>query len=221
MVTTVDDLPDMSNASLPDETAAIVASFDPNLLVSFLTDLAEVTLNASRDDLQVSLLSSPDTLQRCSKFAADTNLSALYIRKELGEASAQNGTPLFVSWRGAYLSGVARAPFVYYLSSEISVGPATHGVVAIMKRPLPLDSSVPLQNQLQIINLPGGLSRTGQDTVSPYETLHTLVHFGVSAYFEVCTRGENEQIVRRGKGIDDAKTGASCRLLPNLRYSVG
>lgn len=95
MATAVDDLPD--SLTLTDDTTAstttpIIAAFDPLLLTEFLTDLAVVILNASREDLQVSLLSYPDTLQRCSRFAADPNNPVLYLRKETGEGTAtQNG----------------------------------------------------------------------------------------------------------------------------------
>jgi hypothetical protein len=87
----MDEPPDPSTATLTDETAAIVASFDPSLFTEYLTKLAVVILDASREDLQVSLLSYPDTLQRSSRFAADANSLVLYMRKETGEAGAQNG----------------------------------------------------------------------------------------------------------------------------------
>ena len=96
---------------------------------------------------------------------------------------------------------------MYYLSAEYSAGPATVASVAIIKRPLPLDSSSPLQNQLQIVNLPGATSRTAQEAVSPFESLHSLVRLAISPYFDSYTRGDADQTARRGKGIDDAKTG--------------
>lgn len=111
------------------------------------------------------------------------------------------------------VSGDGRTPFVYYLSAEYSAGPTTVASVAIIKRPLPLDSSVPLQNQLQIVNLPGATSRTAQEAVSPYESLHSLVRLAISPYFDSYTRGETDQTVRRGKGIDDAKTGTTLYVL--------
>ena len=70
-----------------------------------------------------------------------------------------------------------------------------------MKRPQPLDPSIPLQSQLVVVNLPG------QEAASPYEILHSLVRSAVSPYFDSYARGETEQTLRRGKGLDDAKTG--------------
>ena len=103
MATAMDEPPDSSTA-LTDETTStnttntIIAAFDPTLLTEYLTDLAVVILNASREDLQVSLLSYPDTLQRCSRFAADPNNLVLYLRKEVGEGTPttiQNGNSAY------------------------------------------------------------------------------------------------------------------------------
>jgi hypothetical protein len=93
----MDDPPDsLAATSSPlaeDATATIIAaSFDPTMLTDYLADLAVVALNASRDDLRLSLLSYPDTLQKCSRFAADPNSLVLYLRKETGETGSQIGT---------------------------------------------------------------------------------------------------------------------------------
>jgi dynein heavy chain 1, cytosolic len=108
----------------------------------------------------------------------------------------------------ADVPAVGRTTFVYYLTTEYSAGPTTIASVAIIKRSLPLDPSIPLQSQLQIVNLPGGPTRPGQDAVSPYESLHSLVRLAIAPYFDSYTRGgEGDQTVRRGKNIDEAKTG--------------
>lgn len=212
MATAMDEPPDSSTALADEANTAntIIAAFDPTLLAEYLTDLAVVILNASREDLQLSLLSYPDTLQRCSRFAADPNNLVLYLRKEAGEGAPttiQNGNPAIICALLTYFSGDSKTPFVYYLGAEYSAGPTTVASVAIIKRPIPLDSSIPLANQLVTITLPGATSRTTQEAVSPFENLHSLVRFGISPYFDSYTRGETDQTVRRGKGIDDAKTG--------------
>jgi hypothetical protein len=101
--TAMDDPPDSLSATaspLSEDTTTtttiIAASFDPTLLTEYVADLAVVALNASREDLRLSLLSYPDTLQRCSRFAADPNNLVLYLRKETGDTSSQIGIgPLF------------------------------------------------------------------------------------------------------------------------------
>ena len=106
------------------------------------------------------------------------------------------------------VSGVGKTTFVYYLTAEYAAGATTVASIAIIKRPLPLDGSVPLQSQLQIVNLLGGPTRPGQDAVSPFEHLHALVRLAISPYFDSYTRGgEGDQTVRRSKNIDEAKTG--------------
>ena len=89
----LDSLAATSSPLAEDATATIIAaSFDPTMLTDYLADLAVVALNASRDDLRLSLLSYPDTLQKCSRFAADPNSLVLYLRKETGETGSQIGT---------------------------------------------------------------------------------------------------------------------------------
>jgi hypothetical protein len=111
---------------------------------------------------------------------------------------------------------------VYSLNPEYSAGPTTVSTVVITKRPLPLDSAVPLQSQLLVSSLPGVPVRTGQEAGSPFETLHSKIRFEVSPYFEWCTRGDGDQSVRRGKGMhDEAKTGSPLceRLFTRVRHS--
>jgi hypothetical protein len=107
--TAMDDPPDslsataspLSEDTTTTTTTIIAASFDPTLLTEYVADLAVVALNASRQDLRLSLLSYPDTLQRCSRFAADPNNLVLYLRKETGDTSSQIGIgPIFKSWLG-------------------------------------------------------------------------------------------------------------------------
>lgn len=70
------------------------AAINPETVVQHLTDLLEVTLGASSEDLQRydSLLSpsrKQDTLQRCTRFASESQV-ALYVQKDLVE-SESNG----------------------------------------------------------------------------------------------------------------------------------
>lgn len=73
-----------------------LASIDPNLVVRHLSHVLEVTLGASRIDLEASgsLLSKSrrsDTVQRCTRFASESQV-ALYVRKDLISADQANGT---------------------------------------------------------------------------------------------------------------------------------
>jgi dynein heavy chain 1 len=79
-----------SQASIPGANGAGTAPFaamDPARVVDHLAVLLEAALGATRTELEApgSLLSKTrysDTLQRCSRFASETQV-ALYIQKEL------------------------------------------------------------------------------------------------------------------------------------------
>lgn len=109
---------------------------------------------------------------------------------------------------------MATTQYVYYLGAEYSAGSNTVCTVLVIKRPLPLEPSVPLQHQVQLVCVPGAAARSAQEAPTPFEILHTHVRFFDAPYFEWHTRGESEQSVRRGKGIDEAKTGC----LASWRY---
>ena len=78
------------------------ATIDPRRVVEYLTTQLQVTLGADKRELDApgSLLSKasyPETVQRCTRFATDTQ-TALYIQKEpapvsqLENGSAEDGT---------------------------------------------------------------------------------------------------------------------------------
>lgn len=98
--TVIDEPPTSSSSPAPGAggAAAIVAAFDASALAEYVADLAVLVLNASRDDLLLSLLAYPDTLHKCSRFAADASSQSLYLRKDTADTtltpSSQNGIPL-------------------------------------------------------------------------------------------------------------------------------
>ena len=79
----------------PPATAA-AATIDSHLIVEHLVDLLEITLGASRDDLEArgSLLSDAkrqDTIQRCTRFANESQV-VLYVQKDVTAIALPNGT---------------------------------------------------------------------------------------------------------------------------------
>jgi dynein heavy chain 1 len=75
---------------------AQVSVADPNVVVQYLTEVLQVTLGASKKDLEStgSLLSKAkysETVQRCTRFASDSQM-ALYVQKDLVAAEEPNGT---------------------------------------------------------------------------------------------------------------------------------
>ena len=77
----------------PSSASAII---DPEILVRHLVDLLEITLGATRDDLERkgSLLSEPkksDTVQRCTRYASESQV-ALYVQKTVIATDLPNGS---------------------------------------------------------------------------------------------------------------------------------
>lgn len=73
--------------------------------------------------------------------------------------------------------------FSYSASYEITYLPSHVGSLAFIKRGPTLDPSRPLQNQLQLINLPGAPNTSEPGQTSAYEFLHSFIHLAVSPYF--------------------------------------
>ena len=81
------------NGHAPSSVTA--GAIDPNVVVQHLTDLLEVTLGASREELerQGSLLSigkRNDTVQRCTRYASEPQV-ALYVQKAIADSMQVNG----------------------------------------------------------------------------------------------------------------------------------
>ena len=76
----------------PSSASAII---DPEIVVRHLVDLLEITLGATRNDLERkgSLLSEArksDTVQRCTRFASESQV-ALYVQKTVIATDLPNG----------------------------------------------------------------------------------------------------------------------------------
>jgi dynein heavy chain 1, cytosolic len=71
-------------------------ALDPQAVVQYLTEVLQVTLGASKADLEApgSLLSKgkySETVHRCTRFASESQL-ALYVQKDLLGTEEVNGT---------------------------------------------------------------------------------------------------------------------------------
>ncbi|KAK4163181.1 dynein heavy chain, cytoplasmic [Cladorrhinum sp. PSN259] len=183
------------------------AAVDPVRVVDHLKVLLEAALGATRKELEApgSLLSKdryPDTLQRCTRFALDSQTS-LYIQKDLAP-TAENLD-----------DGVAEEiepSHIYTISSDLSATATTVGFLVLTKRPQPLDPNVALTSQIQILNLPGPAylsASTGEQgpTSSPFEILQLLLHNGLAPYFDASTKSQQMLSGGRGRTDVDAKTG--------------
>ena len=101
---------------------------------------------------------------------------------------------------------------MYNLSAEISSASTTVSSVAFIKRPAPIDPTIPIATQIQVMNLPGLASLNNAQaqqgsSMSPYEILHLLVHHGLSPYFEAYTRNQDAVTGSKPRTDTEAKTG--------------
>ncbi|KAI9842610.1 MAG: hypothetical protein M1837_007048 [Sclerophora amabilis] len=183
-------------------------AMDPKTIVDHLTELLLITFGASRKDLESpgSLLSKSqyaDTIQRCTRFASESQV-VLYVLKDV---VATNGVDAMDS-----SSTTPSLAYAYTLSPDISFSTTTAASVALIKRPQPIDPSISLASQIQVINLPGvaavrGTASTQGSAVSPYEILHSIVHLALSPYFDAYSKNQDAANNYRGRVDGEAKTG--------------
>ena len=214
----------------PEPTAP--STIDPDLVVQHLVDLLELTLGASREDLQAKgcLLSDAkrqDTVQRCTRFASESQV-ALYVQKDTASIHLPNGLPNgHDSSGGIRTEGTKNIPVrlltfklgsephpLYSLSTEISFSPTTIASVALLKRPQAIDPHRPLPTQIQVINLPGAAapydtSLLEGSPASPYEVLHSIIHLALSPYFNAYAQDQKQLAGNVARSDTEAKTGVS------------
>ncbi|RFU30184.1 hypothetical protein B7463_g6181, partial [Scytalidium lignicola] len=185
----------------------VFPTIDPILVVEHLVQVLEVTLGATRKELENvgSLLSKsryPDTVQRCTRFATESQ-PALYIQKDIASHDAIE--------TNVDLSG--SVTYNYNLAADISVSSTTVASIALLKRPQPIDPTLPISSQIQIINLPGvgpqssNPNGQGGTSVSPFEILHSVVHLALAPYFDAFTRAQQTSNGTKGRSDVEAKTG--------------
>ncbi|KAH8593491.1 cytoplasmic dynein-like protein 1 heavy chain 1 [Bisporella sp. PMI_857] len=203
----------VNNSSSPSTNGVPTAALttDPNVVVEYLAAVLQITLGASREDLENngSLLSKSrysDTIQRCTRFASESQQLVLYVQKDVVSTQDEEQSDRVAETQSTAL-------FSYSLATEISSAPTTAASVAFIKRPNPIDPSIPIYSQIQTINLPGGASEnpaaagTGGALQSPFETLHSVVHLALAPYFDAYTRTEQATNGVRGRSEVEAKTG--------------
>lgn len=205
------------------EATALV---DSGAVIQYLTEVLQVTLGAQKSELESdgSLLSESrynDTLQRCTRFASESQV-ALYVQKDIVAAEETNGEaedqgrpfPPLVGIgddNSDHMNTEVVVKHVYSLSSDISSAPTTVASVAIIKRPIPIDPTLSMASQVQVMNLPGPASLNNasaqQGNSSHFQILHLLLHHALSPYFEASTRSLDTAVGTKSKTDTEAKTG--------------
>lgn len=217
--------PGASNG-LPPSKPATSTSIDPQIIVDHLVKVLNVTLGATEEDLRApnSLLSEPllaDTLLRCTRFAVESQV-ALYIQRSVevqeqvdGVNGSEGTNDALQSHKPRTDSGYSQVPhprYTYTLSSELSATSVYDACIAILKGPQPINPALPINSQIQVINLPGIASSEnaalGQSAASsPFEALHSLVHLALAPYFDAYTKSQAALHPSWSKGDADSRTG--------------
>jgi dynein heavy chain 1 len=213
------------------ETALLV---DSGAVIQYLSEVLQVTLGAQKSELEAagSLLSESkysETLQRCTRFASESQV-ALYVQKDIVAAEETNGeaedqgrrNPGFRGvdqYNTDYIDAEPAVQYAYNISADISSAPTTVASVAIIKRPVPIDPTLPMASQVQVMNLPGPASLNNapaqQGNSMHYQILHLLLHHGLSPYFEAYTRSQETAVGTKSKTDTEAKTG-----IPGTRKKI-
>ncbi|KAI0152489.1 cytoplasmic dynein heavy chain [Hypoxylon sp. NC0597] len=177
---------------------------DPAVVVDYLASVISIALGATREELErpdnlLSKANYADTLQRCSRFATDTQV-ALYVQKDIKPSNDISDGP------------VDNVLYTYTITSEISSSPMTIAYLALLKRPQAIDPSLPLTSQIQIQTLPGTASLANLvseqgPTASPFEILHSILHNALAPYFDANTKTSQAANGARNRADVDAKTG--------------
>ncbi|KAF7869712.1 hypothetical protein EAF04_004496 [Stromatinia cepivora] len=180
------------------------SSIEPKIIVEFLASVLQITLGATRHELEHtgSLLSEArysDTAQRCTRFASESQIAVIYVQKDV------------VSQReGESPNDSSSILYNYSLASDISSSPSTTASVAFMKGPQPIDSSIPISSQIQLINLPGAASPNDTTNgLAGATILHSFVHLALAPYFDAYTKTQQAGSGGRGRPELEAKTGVS------------
>ncbi|KAF9586482.1 hypothetical protein BGW38_004001 [Lunasporangiospora selenospora] len=122
------------------QNVGVPIDVDLESLKSYLVQLLALLLAAEQVDMDASLFSFPDSTERLRRFATDTQTPVLYILKESGPASD---------------TSTASQSYSYSVSHELTYHSSHVGSLALIKRGPTIDTSRPLQTQVQFINLPG------------------------------------------------------------------
>ncbi|KAK9242644.1 dynein heavy chain, N-terminal region 1-domain-containing protein [Lipomyces tetrasporus] len=193
-----------------------------DILIAYLRNLLQVLLGASQDDLNNSIFAdTSDTISRLTAFATDPNPVVIFVLKEQ-------------SLEGNTMTEVNVSTYSYSIRPDLSPSRTLSSLVAIIKRQSSIDTAMPLDMQLQIVNLPSSNIPAHQEsqsaeasTTSPSEILYSLVHLAIGPYFDAFARGKDNfgstGVGSNGLAIEaDSKTGipAAKKRLAELELSL-
>ncbi|KAF9438119.1 hypothetical protein BGZ76_009650 [Entomortierella beljakovae] len=168
---------------------------DVEVMKIYVEKLLVLLLGAEQSELNSSLFTFPDSTERLRRFAVDSQTPALYVLKETESGGDSTNSSQV---------------YTYSVSHELTYHANHVGSVALIKRGPTIDTTRPLQTQVQFINLPGpAANESGLTLSSPYEALHSYIHYAVSPYFNayVSTKKGAEAVSSKRPDDKDGKMG--------------
>lgn len=166
---------------------------------------------ASLSDVEDSLALDPDFEDKCLRFSTDAACRVVYITgRRVTDVDADGNQRL-------------RLVYQLHLPPTPPHSPDIVSTLALIKTSPSLDSTIPLGAQLHFVQLSSGAvpalapddgTPSGASTVvstpqtSPYDGIHSLVHWGVAPWFDsyvTSKQGHEEGVV--GKKGNEAQTG--------------
>ncbi|WVQ93134.1 hypothetical protein IAU59_000198 [Kwoniella sp. CBS 9459] len=172
-----------------DEATHQPLDFDLTVFKSYLESLLLPVMSASRQELEDSLFEDPHFDEKALRFATDAGCQVVYITKERYLDVEEDDTP------------IARITYRLHLPPTPPHSQHCISTLALIKISPTLDSLSPLGTQLHFLQLssssahllgqddgtPSGMSTvvtTPTAQATPYDGLHSLVHWGVAPWFD-------------------------------------
>ncbi|WVQ73635.1 hypothetical protein IAR50_003215 [Cryptococcus sp. DSM 104548] len=164
--------------------------FDVAVFKRYLGSLLSLVMSATPQELDDTLFEDPNFDEKTVRFATDVGCQVVYVTKERYLDVDEENSP------------ISRITYRLHLPPTPPHSPHTLGTLALIKTSPTLDSFNPLGTQLHFLQLssssvapmlveddgtpsgPGTVVTTPTAQSTPYDGLHSLVHWGVAPWFD-------------------------------------
>ncbi|OWZ39026.1 dynein heavy chain 1, cytosolic [Cryptococcus neoformans Tu259-1] len=204
----------------PSTTGGLV--FDVAVFRTYLQSLLPLVMSATPQELEDSLFEDPNFDEKTVRFATDASCQVVYITRERYLDVDEDGIP------------TARITYRLHLPPTPPHSPNTLSTLALIKTSPTIDSLNPLGTQLHFLQLssaftaptlveddgtPSGMTTAvATPTVSasaqatPYDGLHSLVHWGVAPWFDSYVSSKQSLIPGHGAHDGLGKKGGEAQM---------
>ncbi|KAK9454647.1 dynein heavy chain, N-terminal region 1-domain-containing protein [Dipodascopsis uninucleata] len=196
------------------QESGLQTHYDITPITTYLRNILAVVLGATTLDLDMSIFAdTSDTSMRLKAFATEPGSSVIFVLKD--EEKVERGEEQEIEGTGSTATSETRTCYVYSLVAElVAASESTVASLAVIKRPSPIDITMPIESQLQIVNLPTFIKIFSESqerpSLSPYEMLYSLVHLAIGPYFEAFAGGRPATQNKSSSSViseSEAKTG--------------